>query len=177
VEKVRLDARRIGLASTLSTEEKLGRLVAIVRHRMPSTLDVADRYARASGRQLARHGVTLLSTYVTERVGVCRERAFLLQALLAELGIRANVRYGVQYDSADAYVDAHAWVEASVEGRRLIIDPSRRDPIQPRRTVSIREVLPDGRQRRVTAVQTADLLYVPTGDLLITRRPAIVEPY
>jgi hypothetical protein len=165
VEKVRLDARRISLASRLSPEEKVGRFVAIVQRRMPSTFHLRARYLRASDRQARLWGVTRLSEFSRKRTGLCRERAFLLKAMLDEAAISARVRYGVLYDSAGRYVDGHAWIEATLEGRRLIIDPSSSHPIQPIQTVLVEEQMPDGHLRRVRATQSSGLTYVPTRDL------------
>lgn len=166
IEKVRLDARRIGLASSLSPEEKVSRFVAIVRHRMPSTFHLRARYQRASDSQVRRWGVTRLSEFSRKRVGLCRERSFLLKAMLEEAGINARVRYGVLYDETGHYVDGHAWVEATLDGRRLLIDPSSSCPIQPLRTVPVEEQMPDGHLRRVRAAQTSGFTYVPTRDLV-----------
>lgn len=168
LEKVRLDARRIGLASKLDTGQQLERFIHIVRHRMPLTPEAESRYEQISHNQVKRWGQSRLSQYNEKRVGICRERAFLLQTMLKEIGIAAKVRYGVLYDNDNNYLDGHAWVEANVKNRRYLLDPSTSAPIQLRKTVSIDEQMPDGRVRRVNGAQTSDFLYVPTNDLFIS---------
>lgn len=168
LEKVRLDARRIGVASTLDIGQQLDRFVTIVRHRMPLTPEAEQRYERVSSSQVKGWGIASLSQHNNKRVGICRERAFLLKTMLKEIGIKASVRYGVLYDNANNYIDGHAWVEANVNGRKLLMDPSTRNPIQKKQSISIDEAMPNGTVRRVKGVQTSDFLYVPTNDLFIS---------
>jgi hypothetical protein len=168
VEKVRLDARRIALASKLSPRQKLERFVHIARHRMPLTSEAGARYEKGSAKQVQRWGESRLSQHVRKKTGICRERAFLLWSMLGEIGHKAKVRYGVLYDNADNYVDGHAWVETTLGGRPVILDPSMRQPIQAKKPLSVNETLPNGATRRVTATQTPDYLYVPTSDIYLS---------
>jgi hypothetical protein len=168
IEKARLDARRIGLASRLTPEARLDRLVAIVLHRMPLAPEAMARYERVSEAQVRRWGGARLSELTLRRAGICRERAFLLKALLDELSIPARVRYGVLYDSASRYIGGHVWVEATLGGRRVLLDLSRSRPIQPKRTVLIEEEMPDGPSRQVRAARTSEFIYVPTSDLTVS---------
>lgn len=169
VEKVRLDARRIAFASRLSPEQKLERYVAVVRHRMPQTPDSEAACQRSSECQVRRDGFTRLSEHTRGRTGMCRERSFLLKSMLDEAGLRSRVRYGVLYDHANNYLGGHAWVEAKVDGRWLLLDPSQPDAIPRARPTVVQEALANGQVRRINGLETAELLYVPTNDLSIAR--------
>lgn len=178
LEKARLDARRIARAPRLSETQKLDRLLAVARHRMPVTPDEEARYQRSAQRQLDRGGLTRLSAHAAERTGLCRERAFLLRTLLREAGRPARVRYGVLYDAAGSYLGGHAWVETRQRGARVLLDPSlpaelgRRFPIASGRAsgdqalrVTKRERI-NGRRRQVRGVELPfGWLYLPTRDL------------
>jgi transglutaminase-like putative cysteine protease len=164
IERARLDARRLLRASSLAPRAALARLVRIVQQRLPYADEAT--YQRLGERELARHGVPRLSEYVRARVGLCRERAFLLAALLREGGLPARVRYGVAYDRAGTDRGGHAWVETRQGGRLVRLDPNVPQPVVLRpRQLPVEEVLADGRRRRVTAMRSRYLLYVPTADL------------
>lgn len=165
LEKARLDARRVLLASQLAPDQQLERLVAIVRRRIPFRPDEEQTYARQSHLQQQRWGQGRLSEFVRRRTGVCRERAWLLAMLLDEANVRNRVRYGELYDASGNDLGGHAWVEARLGGQRLLVDPSRTEALQPVKSTLVEETLLDGRTRRVRAAVTAGLTYVPTDDL------------
>jgi transglutaminase-like putative cysteine protease len=152
IEKVRLDARRIFHASRLGEREKVERLVMIVARRIRTERidDGADR----SGQVLS------LASAVRTREGTCRERAFLLQGALAEVGVAAEVRYGSVYDRRRGMrnLGPHAWVEARVAGRWMVLDPSAPKSVVRRSRVAF-EVDIDGAVTEATGVETRDLLY------------------
>ena len=165
VEKARLDARRIGLASGLNLDQKLQRLVAIARHRLPVDPASEQRYAELSAKEEQRHGLARLSAHVQAKSGVCRERAFLLAMLLDEAQLPGRVRYGLLYGREGHFLEEHAWVESGRGRQRILLDPSVPVAVPAARTTLREEALPDGTVRRVMARETADLLYLPTSDL------------
>jgi hypothetical protein len=167
IEKARLDARRIVFASSLDRPRQLERLVAVVQHRLPLSSDA--RYERISRAEVAQLGEARLSRLVAGRAGLCRERAFLLAALLKETGTAARVRYGVLYDREQRYLGGHAWVEATLDGERRILDPSLPAWMPPARPLLVSEEVAGGGSRRVRALATPDLLYLPTPDLRMER--------
>jgi len=169
VEKARLDARRIAFASKLTRAQQLQRFIAIVQHRLPPGPSEDARYEAISQAEVSRSGEARLSRYVAQRSGRCRERAFLLSAMLREAGIPAAVRYGVVFDSEQRYAGGHAWVEAALDGERRLLDPSMFGSAEP--MPAVRPVVQDvgGVGRRVTTLQTRDLTYVPTHDLRFDR--------
>jgi hypothetical protein len=185
IEKARLDARRIGKAPNLSLTQKLERLIAVARHRMPVTEAAEQRYQRSCRLQVKRQGFTRISTHARTRTGRCRERAFLLRSLLREAGLPARVRYGVFYDAADVCHGGHAWVETRVQGGRVLLEPSLAPAVgqlwwvssgAPKLsvgkawTVPVNENIEGEGLRQVRGVEApTGLLYVPTADLRIRR--------
>jgi len=137
IEKARLDARRVG-RSSLPFSKKLERWIAIVRKRLPVD-PTEQRYVALNQKQRTRPGYARLSEHVAKRAGTCRERAFLLRALLREAGQPARVVYGSIYlmDRHGEILEGrdHAWVELGGRARRLL-DPD--DPIAPIRRVKER---------------------------------------
>ena len=165
LEKARLDARRIAAAPRLGLEDRLRRLVAIAEKRLPARDDGLARYRRSTARQLRREGVTLLSTFVRERTGVCRERAFLLHGLLREARVPSRVVYCEVYDARDRYRGDHAYVEARLPGRRFVLDPLSPTPVQQLRRVEVEQYTGGERCRRRAAITDQGWLYLPTRDL------------
>jgi hypothetical protein len=186
IEKARLDARHIGKAPNLSLTQKLERLIAVSRHRMPATEKAEQRYQRSCRLQVERQGFTRLSSHTRTRTGRCRERAFLLRSLLREAGLPGRVRYGVFYDAADVCHGGHAWVETRVQGGRVLLEPSLapevgqmwwissgppRLPVGKAWTVPVNENVEGEGLRQVRGVEApTGLLYVPTADLRFRRR-------
>ena len=160
IDKTRLDARRLLRASHLSPLDQIARLVAIVRQRMPDqSMTSYDAFAASSTTMR-------LSVATKRRIGICRERSFLLAAMLKEGGLRARVRYGKVYDNGED-LGGHAWVETQVDGHSVRLDPSMPSfvAVDPQ-TTFVHEQRLDGTTHGVHAT-TGDgaLLYVPTHDL------------
>jgi hypothetical protein len=129
LEKVRLDARRIFSASHLDPKQKISRLISIVMHRLPNSPGLDARYDQAIDRLAAAGDIARLSTATRTRFGVCKERAFLLSEMLAEGGIRGKVVHGHLFDQAGQFLGEHAWVEARLDGQRVLLDPAAPKPI------------------------------------------------
>jgi hypothetical protein len=149
------------LAPTLSAREKVLQLVTVVRARLPNRPNLETRYDRLN----AKHATLPLSTFVRRHVGMCRERAFLLSAMAKESGLQANVKYGEVYDKSGTLLGGHAWVQAFVDGKRLVLDPSSRTPVQPVRTIELPLREPGKRARKVNGAVGSDLIYRPMRDL------------
>lgn len=171
IEKVRLDARRVWLASRLTTEEKLLRFVEIARNRIPDSIASEKRYQSVADHEIKNFGFVNLSTLVAKKAGGCRERAFLLYSMFSEVGIDARVRYGELYVANGDYLGGHAWVKVKLgrDQTTYLVDVSASEPIQRPTRVPVRQKLPDGSVRRVRGAETAGFLYVPTNDLRILR--------
>ncbi len=157
------------------------RIVKIVQARIPYSSDQvlqAFEQRESSGRAEAR-----LSEYVKQRVGICRERAFLLVRMLKEGGIDARVRYGEVYSrfgeqrAADEWagpneqLGSHAWVEAKIDGKLSRVDPNAPHPLSMGiRPIWVSEALEDGiHERRVLGSRSRTWIYVPTNDLKLIR--------
>jgi hypothetical protein len=167
IEKVRLDARRIAFASKMTTPEKLERLMTIVRKRLP-VLPTEQKYDQLSQAEDSRLGFGRLSQYVKKKVGLCRERSFLLASVLNEVGIKSHVKYGDVYDNKNTFLSGHAWVKATVDGKPLLLDPSVGTTVRPIKRVAVGETV-GGHIRKVKGIETSDFLYVPTPDLVVSR--------
>lgn len=173
VEKVRLDARRIARASSLGPVEALDRFVNIARAQFPCTGAAGNeactceaRYAKVNGQA----GTARLSRYVERHVGVCREKAFLVSAMLREMGVRHRVRYGLLYDHQGRPAsDRHAWVEAQVGAQAWLLDPSFANVALPLNRAAMSEELPGGAVRNVRGIVTPDFFYAPDAQPTIMR--------
>jgi hypothetical protein len=173
IEKARLDGKRVLVASHLPLDQKLSRLVEITKNRFPFT-EAAEERVEKMASQESSAGLAQLSAHAAKKAGVCRDRAFLMQTMLSENGIDAKVRYGVLYGKKSAkgkfnYLDGHAWVEAKVEGKKLLIDPSVPDPVQAVHIQSTKEEI-GGKTRSVAARAMGQFLYLPTRDLRFVKQ-------
>ena len=153
-----LDLRHPPKLAARARVETLDRVVACARKRLPCRGASCEVYARL-GR-----GPVRLSQAVARGIGACRERAFLLSAMLGEAGVRHRVRYGLRYDATgNPGTERHAWVEARVDGRRWLLDPAFCSFALPIDRVAVAEELRGGRIRNTEGARAGDAIYVPVG--------------
>lgn len=165
IEKVRLDARRIWSAPSLTTEEKLERLVAVVQHRLPDGEKGQAAHLRCIRAELSPQGegVARLSKRTARRAGTSFERAWLLHGLLSELGIRATVESGQLIDVMARPRGTHAWLQVELDGRQRLIDPSSTQPLPETRAIAVPRTDGRGRTEHIPGIETFNgWLYLPS---------------
>jgi hypothetical protein len=165
IEKVRLDARRIWSAPSLTTEEKLERLVAVVQHRLPDGERGQAAHLRCVRAELSPQGegFARLSRRTARRAGSSFERAWLLHSLLSELGVRATVESGQLVDVMARPRGNHAWLQVELGGRQRLIDPSSSQPLPETRAISVPRTDGHGRVEHIPGIETLNgWLYLPS---------------
>lgn len=170
IEKARLDGRRLLRASSMPELKAVSRVLHIVQQRLRyPKMSIYDAFVAREAK--AGKGVMNLSRAVAERIGICREQAFLVVEMLAEGGIDATVQYGKVYDNGRD-LGGHAWVRATIGGKPVRIDLNAPTQIEvsPKR-IKVEEVLQNGSVRNTWATTGTGrskslLVYVPTNDLV-----------